>query len=95
MRLFDSLLVLASVVLLLPQFRRQPARPWWLVWVALAATPLMLAHLVVDGYRVLLIPAYAVATFFLLQTIMWLLGEDRPGSARGILARALRVGGAA
>lgn len=75
MRLFESLLVLASLVLLGLQLRKTGRRPPWRIWVSLSATPLMLAHLVIDGYRVLLIPAYLVTVFFLLRAIMRVLGQ--------------------
>ncbi len=75
MAFFELLLVLLSLTVLATALVEAP-RPAWLGWIPAVATPVLLLHLAVDGYRILLVPTYITLLWSLLREVSDVIRDD-------------------
>ncbi|MGD2148373.1 MAG: hypothetical protein PVH41_16895, partial [Anaerolineae bacterium] len=86
MRLFETLTLLALTLSLLSFFAPRPRRPRWMAYVPGLAVLFALIHLVFEGYRWQMVPAYALTVLMFLATVRGIMqGTDTQGkpSSRG------------
>jgi formylglycine-generating enzyme required for sulfatase activity len=92
MRLFETLILITLLLSLLSFFVSRGKRPRWTDFLPSLAVLLVLAHLVLEGYRWQMIPAYALIVFTFLPTSRAIIQgsdpQDKP-SSRG--RRALTI----
>jgi predicted dienelactone hydrolase len=90
MRLFETLTLIALALSLLSFFLPRPRRPRWMAYLPGLAVLFALIHLVFEGYRWQMVPAYGLATFLFLGTARavfpgTLVRRDPPSHQRRVL----------
>ncbi len=86
MLLFEILVLIALLLSLLTFFVPSGKRPRWMAFLPSLALLLALAHLVLEGYRWQMIPAYALIVFTFLPTVRAIIKRSGPSgepSSRG------------
>jgi predicted dienelactone hydrolase len=95
MRLFETLTLVTLLLSLLGFFVSRGKRPRWMAFLPSLAVLLVLAHLVLEGYRWQMVPAYALTVLTFLPTARAIIQgtdlRDKPSSRGG---RALTIIGA-
>ncbi len=92
MRLFEILILITLLLSLLSFFVSRGKRPRWMTFLPSLAVLLMLAHLVLEGYRWQMIPAYTLTVFtFLLAARAIRRGTDPQGKPSSRRRRALTI----
>ena len=84
MRLFETLILITLMLSLLSFFVSKGKRPRWMAFLPSLAVLLVLAHLVLEGYRWQMIPAYVLALITFLLTARAIIQgtdpQDKPPS---------------
>jgi len=94
MRLFETLTLIPLLLSLLSFFVPRGKRPRWMAFLPGLAVLLMLAHLVLGGYRWQIVPAYALTALIFLATVRGTMpGADPQGKPSSRGRRALTIFG--
>jgi predicted dienelactone hydrolase len=91
MRPLEILILLLLLVALVTAYIPRRPRPRALKFLPAAILVLILAHLILEGYRWQMVPAYFLAAVLFLRTLPGLLKNSEPPPARGV--RAYIAGG--
>ena len=92
MRLFETLTLIALLLSLLGLFVPRGKRPRWMAFLPSLAVLLVLAHLVLEGYRWQMVPAYALTVLTFLPTVRAIMqGTDLKGKPSSRGRRALTI----
>jgi formylglycine-generating enzyme required for sulfatase activity len=92
MRLFEILTLVTLLLALLSFFVPRPKRPQWMAFLPSLVVLLVLAHLVLEGYRWQMVPAYALTVLTFLATVRGIMqGTDPQGKPSSRGRRALII----
>ena len=92
MRLFEILTLITLLLSLLSFFVSRGKRPRWMAFLPSLAVLLVLAHLVLEGYRWQMVPAYALTVLTFLPTVRAIMqGADLQGKPSSRGRRALAI----
>ena len=92
MRLFEILILVTLSLSLLSFFVPRPKRPQWMAFLPSLVVLLVLAHLVLEGYRWQMVPAYALTALTFLATVRGIMpGADPQGRRPSRGRRALTI----
>jgi hypothetical protein len=92
MRLFEILTLVTLLLALLSFFVPRPKRPQWMAFLPSLVVLLVLAHLVLEGYRWQMVPAYALTVLTFLASVRGIMqGIDTQGKPSSPGRRALTI----
>jgi predicted dienelactone hydrolase len=92
MRLFETLTLITLLLSLLSFFVSRGKRPRWMAFLPSLAVLLVLAHLVLEGYRWQMVPAYVLTVLTFLSTVRAIMqGTDLMGKPSSRGRRALTI----
>jgi predicted dienelactone hydrolase len=96
MRLFEVLILITILPTLVGYFFAPTRRPQWLAYLPGIGILLIVIHLIVEGYRVHMVPAYALTIILLIPAIRIIVRRAPQSASETHLRRwkVLRIGGA-
>lgn len=92
MRLFETLTLITLLLSLLSFFVPRGKKPRWMAFLPSLVVLLVLTHLVLEGYRWQMVPAYALTALTFLATVRGIMpGADPQGKSSSRGRRALTI----